>query len=550
MFIKSLDIKNFRCFAEDSEVKDIEFNVPDNKTRGSGLNIFVGENGTGKTTVLEAIDLVTKNPFSAKNRIQLSDFNHDATKIEVTAFTEGNFDVKRLWGTSSFQSRGFYFYAKHRDSRNSNDLLNPIVVDNEFMPVDESGIKPVEKRQAASGPYGGNRISDVNIFYFDKNRTRHLRPGMYSRTKFNDVIDDLNFQYLANIARKTDKERKQIGDKVDLVTEKIHSTLQDKVVNKALEKINDFFSSSDLRLDFVKILEPYSQSFFTFRKNKSLQQIPVANLGSGIETICAILFLDTVFGQQDGSIIYCIDEPELHLHPQAQRKLFRLLKDLSKMRQIFISTHSPYFVDPGLSDRIFRFSKNDSEEIEIFPKNKIGIKDQDKKSLTLDVQEIFFAKQVLCVEGRVDLDRLDKFLHQKGITLSDWSLIKMNSKEEAKKFYRILSTFSNKFKILLDLDALCGKQTDRAGIETETNTFKNLDTEIQDKVVSLGKERCEELTDGNLSEDEKKLKNEIISLLKEKNIFVLSQGEIEDYIDSNGVCDDSSKEGEILGLFD
>jgi len=53
MYIKSLNINNFRCFQEDSE--PITFNVPDGDNTGSGLNILVGENGTGKTTILEAI---------------------------------------------------------------------------------------------------------------------------------------------------------------------------------------------------------------------------------------------------------------------------------------------------------------------------------------------------------------------------------------------------------------------------------------------------------------------------------------------------------------
>ena len=46
MFIKTLQIKNFKCF--DNEVKSLDFNIPDGQTLGSGLNIFVGDNNSGK----------------------------------------------------------------------------------------------------------------------------------------------------------------------------------------------------------------------------------------------------------------------------------------------------------------------------------------------------------------------------------------------------------------------------------------------------------------------------------------------------------------------
>ena len=55
MFIKNLEVKNFNCF--DNEIQSLDFSIPDGKTVGSGLNIFIGENNTGKSTIFEAIQL-------------------------------------------------------------------------------------------------------------------------------------------------------------------------------------------------------------------------------------------------------------------------------------------------------------------------------------------------------------------------------------------------------------------------------------------------------------------------------------------------------------
>lgn len=47
----------------------MEFNIPDGKTEGSGLNIFVGENGTGKTATLELNAFLQ---FNEKEILQVS----------------------------------------------------------------------------------------------------------------------------------------------------------------------------------------------------------------------------------------------------------------------------------------------------------------------------------------------------------------------------------------------------------------------------------------------------------------------------------------------
>ncbi len=69
MFIKQLQIKNFKCF----EDKTFESLAVPNGEKGSGLNILIGENGNGKTTLLEAINYLTLNSFSVQNKLNISD---------------------------------------------------------------------------------------------------------------------------------------------------------------------------------------------------------------------------------------------------------------------------------------------------------------------------------------------------------------------------------------------------------------------------------------------------------------------------------------------
>ena len=61
MYIKSLSISNLRCFEETM----LDFQYPSRKsgsTRLSNINLLLGNNGAGKTTVLQAIALATLSP--------------------------------------------------------------------------------------------------------------------------------------------------------------------------------------------------------------------------------------------------------------------------------------------------------------------------------------------------------------------------------------------------------------------------------------------------------------------------------------------------------
>lgn len=72
MSIKKLKIKNFKCFSDWFSVDFYD-----------GVNILVGNNGTGKSTILEAINLVLTGTYRGKNiRNELSQylFNNSVVK--------------------------------------------------------------------------------------------------------------------------------------------------------------------------------------------------------------------------------------------------------------------------------------------------------------------------------------------------------------------------------------------------------------------------------------------------------------------------------------
>lgn len=179
--------------------------------------------------------------------------------------------------------------------------------------------------------------------------------------------------------------------------------------------MKDFWGEmyEDLELSVLDLTSPFSSGFFSLRQQKKSKQIKVNNLGSGESMILAYFLLQIISKLSKEKVIYLIDEPEMHLHPQAQAKLFDEIQ--KSTNQVIYTTHSDMFVDIGVWKSILRFS---SEEVypteEILNDKRIENKTisehleeikqfhQDKTIFVRENNEIFFADKCLLVEGPID----------------------------------------------------------------------------------------------------------------------------------------------------
>lgn len=122
-----------------------------------------------------------------------------------------------------------------------------------------------------------------------------------------------------------------------------------------------------------------------------------------------------------------IDEPELSLHPQAQKRLAKVLSEESKRRQVIICTHSPYFVNwKDLINwaKFVRLNKiNDSKctihclwNCSNYTITEKTIHDWHKPFTLEDIaaKEIMFSEKILFVEGQEDVWLIKKYC--------DWNL--------------------------------------------------------------------------------------------------------------------------------
>lgn len=374
IFIKKLIIDNFRCFDQ----QNINFNVPDHTNEGSGLNILIGENGNGKTTVLEALNYLTQNTYSTENKLKVNDFNDWEKPIVITGETDP-FTCKpsiEFYSKWSFESQGFQFTAKNRDMKAAGKLLSSLFqVNNNFLTAgaykkpDGTDAKAIDGRDKI---FENSRIigdDGINIFYFDKNRTRQISNGTY-KTTFEKICDDLSWRFLKEIKGDQSKQDLLLQNISGEYFKNVVETTQKGFGKEIARDLKDFFNKDEyenVRLEIVNILRPFTNGFFALREDGDLSQIDAKDLGSGIEMILTLLLLRRIANASKGSIIYLIDEPELHLHPKAQEKFIELLVAESKDKQIFVSTHSPYIFKNCLSKDIgvLLFNRDDSGNIKI-----------------------------------------------------------------------------------------------------------------------------------------------------------------------------------------
>lgn len=374
IYIEEVTIKNYKCFVDHK----LALSVPDGKTRGSGLNVLIGENGTGKTALLEAINYTNQSSFASENRLDVSDFTDHRKPISVVIRTNGFVcKMSAPYLGCTYDSVGVEFQARSRERKSPGKLLSPpFSINTAFVTEGETyrnkagedkgkRIPPLEKQFRNSSI----QDSELNIFYFDKSRARQLSTGTY-KTTFERICDDLNWKFLKNLSEESTEEllRNITGEYFSNVLALAQRSAGKKLAGEAME----FFDQEqykNLRIDLVDLLHPFSGAFFAIRDDRSLTQIRPRALGSGIEMILTLLLMRGIAGESNGGVVYLLDEPELHLHPKAQQKLAELLLEEARCKQIIVSTHSPYlfrsFMGPSVTKVILRRNENGQVQIEV-----------------------------------------------------------------------------------------------------------------------------------------------------------------------------------------
>ncbi len=168
------------------------------------------------------------------------------------------------------------------------------------------------------------------------------------------------------------------------------------------------------------------------------------------------------------STYFILEEPEIYLHPQAQRALFDSLISLSESKnQIIMCTHASALIDVERYKSIC-IVKKDSDAVgtQICQCTDDIFTGDSKKDFNLsywinpDRSELFFAKRVLLVEGPTDKTLIPLLAKHLGVFRFDHTLIDCGSKDNIPLYCQLLNKFKIPYIAIYDKDHQAGKTED------------------------------------------------------------------------------------------
>jgi CRISPR-associated exonuclease Cas4 len=167
------------------------------------------------------------------------------------------------------------------------------------------------------------------------------------------------------------------------------------------------------------------------------------------------------------SVVFAVEEPELFLHPHAQRQLAHALRDIavSPGHQVFVCSHSTHFVNLDHYRSIAIVTKSSPQEgtrvrqcaCDLFG----GDQAQEKKNrfhmaawVNPDRSEMFFARKVILVEGETEKTTLPFLATKIGCYDPNVSIVDCGAKHNFPLYLAIANAFRLRYVVVHDEDPL------------------------------------------------------------------------------------------------
>ena len=192
---------------------------------------------------------------------------------------------------------------------------------------------------------------------------------------------------------------------------------------------------------------------------------------------------------------FIFEEPELYLHPQAQRSLFDSFVSLSESgSQVIICTHSSGLIDVERYKSIYIATKeNNSDETKVKQCTEDLFEGDSKKDFNLsywinpDRGELFFASKVVLLEGATEKTVLPLLAREIGVFKYEYTLIDCGSKDNIPLYVKLLNKFLIPYVAVYDQDHQAHKGADAiASADISTQKIEDeIDNDVGTSIVLI-----------------------------------------------------------------
>ncbi len=336
----------------------------------SRLNLLVGGNNSGKTTVFHALQLF----FWCVD--QTTDFGAGSVTFKKT-------QVPELGGIPYFVARDLFFKQRTRVKNAPTRITLGITADG--VPDISFKIYPAFSRNLMVD--GGN----TKISAHEYEALSYLKPVYVPGTIGITVREEMY--------REVAQERMILeGRQNQVLRNLVYRLKQQRAWDSFVEMISPLFNLQGLDAPFDTVKDEWMTAVYT----EDGCTFDLISAGSGflqVINLLSFLFLHT-------SRVALLDEPDSHMHDDLQKLTFELLDKLSQDRniQLIIATHSATFIDSAGLDNVLLIDRSFKAPLQAQDVDKLVpmLGDRGIALPPAKVMNTLKSRRVLFVEGYDD----------------------------------------------------------------------------------------------------------------------------------------------------
>lgn len=476
MYIKKVKIHNFKCY------RDFQISLSE------GLNIVVGDNEAGKSTIMEAINLALTGMLNGKsiwNEISQYVFNKDAVDEYIASLNTipmllPNIEIEVYFGSGDNPLMNGD--ANSDKDNTAEGFCFKIVFNEKYAAEYETLVKQ------------GN-IKSLPIEYYDIVWTTFARDIITTRSipYKSSLIDSSEYRYQSGNDLYLSRIIKGTLDVEDITAiAQAHRKMRDTFINDPAieiinEKINQDASLTDKKIALS--VELVTKNAWENSLVTQLDEIPFHYVGKGEQCVVKTELALAKRTSKNASIIL-LEEPENHLSHTRLSQLIDCISEQYAEKQILISTHSSFVANKlGLGNvilldnlNVVRFSDLSEETYNFF-----------KKIAGYDTLRMILCKKAILCEG--DSDEL--VIQKAYMQLNEGKLPIQDGVEVISvgvsflRFLEIADYIGTKVAVVTDndgdMDAIHNKYVNYMGQNQKANVKICVDDVVDEGTLMIGK---------------------------------------------------------------
>ena len=382
--IKEIRLINFRRFRD--------YSICPNP----GINILIGDNEAGKSTILEAIDLVICGSVRRVEAIGLDRLLNIEAVAEFKAKEEKRFEDLPLLHVELYlnaEDFGFKINGKNNTKRVEYDGIRLVCEPN----IDyRAEIESILSGDASFFPYDYYTIRFSTFADLDyrssKKRMRSIfidSSTMNSAYATADFVNRMYLRYMEN----DPKGRAEYKSEYRAMRVNFNDSILNKLNDCVTEHSYSFGLKKGPSMDFESDLMVYKDG------------VEIDNKGTGEQ-----VFIKTDFALKRAveNCIILVEEPETHLSPVRLRKLVEKISD-TKNVQLFITTHNSYICARLDLRNLLILQETDRDKPLVLSNLPAETQRYFIKTPPAGITEFVLSRKAILVEGPSEYMLMDSF---------------------------------------------------------------------------------------------------------------------------------------------